>query len=79
MRRNRVISDILSDAIANIKTYQKDLNHSYESDKDRIDFTIKVMDNLRAFYDTPPGMEVSYPFPEVEKMISVVLGNGKDV
>ena len=49
-----MISDILSDAVDQIRRYQRDMPSCYDGIRRRIDTVVAVMDDLRAELDTPP-------------------------
>lgn len=51
-----MISDVLSDAIAQIKIYQAELPAVYDAIRPEIDRTIHEMEVLRIKLDTPPEM-----------------------
>jgi hypothetical protein len=49
-----MISDVLSDAIASIRAYQRNFPDCYDDIKSEIDSVVSVMDGLRQKVDTPP-------------------------
>ncbi len=49
-----MISDVLSDAIHEIKRYQREMPDVYNDHKEKIERAKKVMNDLRIFFDTPP-------------------------
>ncbi len=50
-----MISDILSDAIDEIRRYQREMPNVYDDIKPKIEKVVAVMDGLRAELDTPPA------------------------
>lgn len=52
-----MISDILADAIAGIRGYQRDLPECYDGIKKEIDAVVATMDALRHKLDSPPPPE----------------------
>jgi len=49
-----MISDVLSDAIAEIRQYQAEMPEVYGKIKRKIDTVVTIMDALRAELDAPP-------------------------
>jgi hypothetical protein len=49
-----VISDVLSDAVAEIERYQRDMPGCYDGLRDQIEAAKAVMDALRTYLDFPP-------------------------
>lgn len=51
------ISDVLFEAVAEIREYQKDCPFMYDGDRENIDQLCKVMDSfrMREGYDAPPA------------------------
>lgn len=52
-----MISDVLSDAANQIRRYQAEMPENYEAIRPRIDAVVRVMDELRAYLDTPTPTE----------------------
>jgi len=61
-----VISDVLFEAVKEIREYQNNGTGMYDSDKENIDKLCDVMDEFRQRegYDTPPGMPTGQPGDE---------------
>jgi hypothetical protein len=53
-----MISDVLSDAVAEIRQYQRDFPEVYDSLKLEIAHVIEVMEELRRYLDTPPAEDL---------------------
>jgi hypothetical protein len=52
--RTAMISDILFQAIDDIRRFQKDMPETYDNLKPQIDALLRQMDRLREYMDTPP-------------------------
>ncbi len=50
-----MISDVLSEADAEIRRYLRDMPDVYAADREKIQTVLAAMDSLRAYLDTPPG------------------------
>jgi hypothetical protein len=51
-----MISDVLADASAEIKTYQASMPDVYDDWTEEIDQVTQAMDALRIKFDTPPSL-----------------------
>jgi hypothetical protein len=49
-----MISDVLSDAVCEVRRYQQELPGAYESSSGEIRVVLEVMDALRRLFDAPP-------------------------
>ena len=69
-----VISDVLFEAVKEIREYQNNGTGMYDSDKENIDKLCDVMDEFRQRegYDTPPGMPTGQPGDEDVRIGGVV-------
>ena len=62
-----MISDVLSDAIAAIRRYQRELPWIYDGMRPQIDATVAVLERLRGSLDAPP-------LPEAERQARWDIG-----
>jgi hypothetical protein len=64
-----MISDVLSDAIREIKRYQNEMPDSYEDIRPEIDTVTTVMNNLRAYLDNPNPEGRPMVLPSIDQLL----------
>jgi hypothetical protein len=52
-----MISDVLFEAVKEIRRYQRDMPRSYDFMKGELDWLVEEMDRIREMLDTPPEMK----------------------
>lgn len=64
-----MISDVLSDAMGEIRVYQRDRDTNYACLAPAINTVCGVMDSLRQYLDTPPAPFLRVPLQDLEVAI----------